>query len=412
MRKLSALITASAFTLAASAASAQTIYDWPDEQTPVAIHDGGSLYFLGKDRTVWRVYKWRAPKGKKAPAVYLTDMNGDSKLDAVGAGTPSFGIDHQTNPIWFRKSCDDLLVADFAKDDSKDFVCVDGQKIEAFTYDNQLIWSISIGKRYDWCVAGDINGDLKADVECKIRGSKKFARVDGQSGTMLAAEADAAEVTDPDFPGIDPVDADVLAGKASFDLDGDGTAEETLVVDGNAVAVKSRSKKTALGRIELGAKPVAAIVKDIDGDKKLDVVVVSSKDIAVWTAGAEVAKYSLNASKYKRVPVANLQSVYANGFGDQDPAAKKAIEEMQDTLSKCYSSQVRKNQFAGVGRTLLEVKAGKGGKVQKVEKHHSSLADDKVVSCAMSTLKKAKLPEPADGTASVNVTMEYTFRDE
>src|SRR5690606_807788 len=109
--------------VATSSATAQQIYDWPDQQAPVAIHDGGALYFIGKDKTVWRVYKWKAPSGDK-PSAYFTDMDGDKKLDAVGAGTPSFGIDTQTNPVWYQKGCDELLVGDFAADDKKDFVCV------------------------------------------------------------------------------------------------------------------------------------------------------------------------------------------------------------------------------------------------------------------------------------------------
>lgn len=411
MRTLTILSTSITLLLSTGAAAAQQIYDWPDEQARVAIHDGGALYFIGKDKSVWRVYKWKAPSGDK-PSAYFTDMDGDKKLDAVGAGTPSFGIDTRTNPVWFQKGCDELLVGDFAADDKNDFVCVKGTKIEAFTHDNQLIWSISMGKRYDRCVAGDINGDLKWDVECKIRGSKKYSRVDGQTGEMLAADADAAEITDPRPVGIDPVDPAVLTGKESFDLDGDGTAEETLAVDGNAVAIKSRSKKAAIGRIELGAKPVSAIVKDLDGDKKLDVVVASSKDVGIWTSGAKAKTYPLNASRYERVPVADLQSVYANGFGEQDAAAKKTVEDLQSKLAGCYSAQVKRNQFAGVGRALLEVQVGKGGKVTNVAKHHSSLADKKVIDCAVKTLRGGKFPAPQGDAASVNITMEYTFRDQ
>ena len=412
MRKLLFVGTIGWIGATASVASAQTVYDWPSEQAPVAIHDDGALYFLGKDKSVWRVYNWKPVKGPDASAAFFTDMNGDSKVDVVGAGKPSFGLDHETNPVWFStKGCEHLLVGNFAAGEKRDVLCVNGAKLEASTFDNQMIWSVSIGKRYDSCVTGDINGDLKADIECKIRGSKKYARFDGATGEMLAADADAPEITDPATPGIEPVSPDLLAGKASFDIDGDGTAEETLIIDGNAVAIRSRSKKSGLGRIELSAVPKAAIVKDLDGDKKLDVVVVSSKEVAVWSAGDKAAKtYPLRASKYQRHPVADLQSVYANNFTD-DAAAKKVVEDLNEKLAACYSSQVRKNQFAGVGRALLEVKVDAAGKVKEVEKHHASLADDKVVDCARRVLKGAKYPKAKAESASVNVTMEYTFRD-
>ncbi len=396
----------------AQSASAQTVYEWPSTQTPVVVQDGGALFFIGKDKTVWRVYKWAAAKGTHSNAAFFTDINDDSKPDVVGAGKPSFALDHDANPIWFNAAgCDQLLVGDFALDKKKDFVCLKGRTLEARTWDWQKIWTISLGKSWDWCVAGDINGDLKDDIECKVRGSKKFSRVDGSTGDMLASDADSAEITNPKVPGVSPVDAINLDGKKSFDLDGDGTAEETLVIDGNAVAIKSRSKKVALGRLELGGVPIAAVVKDLDGDKKLEVIAVSSKTIAIWSMGDKEAKsFPLSAAKYSRKPVADLQSVYSNGFEDDD-AAKKVVEDMNDKLSNCYSSTVKKNQFAGVGRTLLEVKVSNAGKVSKVEIHHAELADKGVAACAEKVLKAGKYPKATGDSASVNVTLIFTFRD-
>lgn len=401
-----------AVAIGAPSASAQVIYDWPSEAAPAVVHDGGSLFFLGKDKSVWRVYKWNASSGTNQDAAFFTDINGDSKPDIVGSGKPSFALDHDSNPIWFDTGCDQLLVGDFALDAKKDFVCLKGRTLEARTWDWQKIWSISIGKSWEWCVAGDINGDLKDDVECKVRGSKRFSRVDGVSGEMLAADADTAEITDPKSPNIAAADTSILDGKQSFDLDMDGTSEETLVIDGNAVVIRSRSKKAALGRLEVGAVPTAALVKDLDGDKKPEVIVVSSKMIAIWSHGDKEAKtFPLSASRYKRKPVADLESVYANGF-DDDAAAKKVVEDLNDKLASCYATQVAKNQFAGVGRTLLEVQVDAGGKVKNVQKHHAELADDKVVTCAQKVLRAGKYPKAAGDAASVNVTLTYTFRDE
>ena len=113
MRKSILGILAGAATIfAANTASAQTLYDWPSDKAPVAVHDGGSVFFIGKDKTVWRVYKWTAPKAKGAAQAYFTDINGDGKADVVGAGKPSFALDHDSNPIWFYSAgCDELMVA-------------------------------------------------------------------------------------------------------------------------------------------------------------------------------------------------------------------------------------------------------------------------------------------------------------
>jgi hypothetical protein len=414
MRTMLTIGCAAAVLLAANSASGQDLYDWPNSEVPAVVHDGGGLFFIGKDKTVWRVYKWRASSGDKKKAAFLTDIDGDSKADVVGAGKPTFALDHDSNPIWFHSGgCDQVLVSDFAADDKKDILCLNGKTLELRTWDWQMVWKISIGRRFDWCQAGDVNGDLKSDAECKQRGSKKYTRIDGSSGELLGADAETSEVANPDVPGIDPVDAKtILAGKKEFDLDGDGTAEESLLADGNAVAIRSRSKKSGLGRIEMSGKPTAALVKDLDGDKKPDVVVVSSKEIAIWSAGQKKpSKFPLSTSSYKRQPVANLQSVYANNFED-NAKAQKAVKDLNDKLANCYASQVRRNQFAGVGRTLLEVKVDKKGKVTDVAKHHSSVADKKVVSCAQNVLKKGDFPKATADSASVNVTLQYTFRDE
>lgn len=413
MKLSSTLLAAAAGMCIAVPATAQTVYDWPDSEVGVIVQEGSSVFLVGKDKTVWRVYSWKGASGKEAQTAFFTDMNGDSSPDIVGAGKPSFGLKSNGDPVWFSSGgCDQVLVDDFyGGDKKKDLVCVKGKKVSAHTDDWQEIWSISVGRSYDGCRSADINGDLRADVECKWKGSKRWTRIDGSTGDALAAEADSAEIAEPNKVGVEPVGKAPLDGSAQFDFDGDGTAEESLLVDGNAVAVRSRSKKVGLGRIELGAAPLAAVVKDLDGDKKLDIVLVTKKEIIVSSPdGKDAKKFPLNAKKYKRAPVAELTSVYANGFAD-DAAAQKAVHDMQDKLASCYSTQVKKNQFAGVGQALLEVKVDAKGKVTKVEQHHSSMADKSVVKCAQGALKKGKFPAASGDSASVNVTLKYTFRD-
>jgi len=414
MKRLLATTLLLAVVLPAASAAAQTVYDWPSAETPVVVHDGSGVLFLGKDKTVFRAYTWRENKGDHAHPAWFLDIDRNGKPEVVGAGKPTFGLRANGDPWWFHSGgCDQVLVSDFALDNKMDILCLDGKTINIRTYDWQLVWKVSIGRRFDWCRAGDVNGDLKSDIECKWHHSKKYTRLDGSSGEVLAAETTDEEIPNPKYESVDPVGKDSLAGKKEYDLDGDGTAEESVIADGSAIVVKSRSHKKALARIATKGKPVAIVVKDLDGDKKLDIVAVTPKQIVITDPlGKKTKKFSANAKSYHRKAVAKLQSVYANGFDKNDEAAQKAVHDVNDKLARCYSGEVRKNQFAGTGTVLMEVDVDEKGKVGKVHVHHSSLADDRVVKCASHVLKRAKFPKAGGNGGAINITMQYTFRDE
>lgn len=392
-------------------AEAQELYDWPSKDVPVLVVDDDQVFFIGKDKTVYRTFSWKGARDKDSRSTVLADVNADGDSDLVGAGRPTFVLDNNADPIWFdKKGCDHVAVADVAADEKRDIVCVRGRNVNVFTFDGQLIWQASVGARFDYCQAGDINGDLKADVECKHRGSDKYSRFDGTNGESLAAGVEGSEVTASSTDGPDPVGKSSLEN-ASFDLDGDGTTEESVKVDGDAVVIQSRSKKKAIARLETG-KPIAVLAKDLDGDKKVELVVLGEKNVFVVSdGGKKIGEFALNSRKYKRVPVAELKSVYANGFED-DAAAAKSVEALNDKLAACYSSQVRRNQFAGQGLVILEVTVNDKAKVENVGLTHTELADKGVVKCATKVLRKGDYPKSKAEKAVVNVRMFYTFRDE
>ena len=393
-----------------STACAQELFDWADKEVPAVVLSQGNLVFIGKEKVPTRVYSWKAAKGKNKKNAYLVDMDGDGKADIVGAGKPMFVLNSTSDPVAFhKKGCAQALVADFTADNKNDIACINGGNITVFTHDLQLAWTSKINKKFSFCRAGDVNGDLKADLECKQ--GKMWTRFDGSSGDLLAGSTDTEEVSNPLNPGINAADASVLDGKLMFDFNADGTAEESLLKDGNAVAIRSRSLKKGLGRIELKSAPITALVKDLDGDKKLDIIIVTKNQIVIASPDGKSKSFSLNAKKYKRSPIAKLDSVYGNGFESNNDKAQKAVTAVNGKLSKCYASQVRKNQFAGVGKMLVEATVNKKGKVTHVTEHHSSLADKKVGKCVRGVLKKLKFPEATTDTASINISMTFTFRD-
>jgi len=347
-----------------SVASAQTVYDLPSKEAPVMVHDKSGIIFLGKDAQVYRAFSWNAPRGAETFDLLVTDLDRDGKPNIIGAGKPTFVLNHDGDPMWYLdKGCDQVIVQDIAADPKLDVMCLLGTELSIYTHDGQLIWRAKLTQRLEECKAADINGDLKADIECKIRGTKKYTRFDGANGQVLAASTDAPEIEETVYTRTVPVEA---------------TEEGTM------------------------------LKKDLTGDGKQETITVSAKEITVsGEAGAK--KFSTNAKSYKRSPVAELKSVMANGFEDTN-AAQKVVNDLNDKLASCYAAQVRRNQFAGQGDVLMEVKVDDKGKATNVNLLHSGLADASVAKCATGLLEKAKYPA-STGSGSINIRMFYTFKD-
>lgn len=369
----------------AATASAQTkVYDWPDSDAPVLVRNGSGLVFITNQKRPHRVYTWKERNdGDDFDTVYLVDTDKDGNPEVVGAGRPTFVLHTNSDPMWqLEKGCDQTIVADFVADDKLDVLCNNRKTMKVYTYDGQFVWELSLGRRVDHCRAGDYNGDLKADLECKYRGSSKWARVDA-GGEVLEKSLDSPEIS-----------------KGGVELDEVSPAEI------------SDALKKAAAKAKLDGELKGGVIKDLDGDGKKETVAVTDKTIYVIGAdGKKVDKYPASAKKYDRKPFAKLNSVYANNFSD-NAKAQKVVNDLQGKLSKCYASRVRRNKFTGTGQLILMVNVNDKGKVTGVNKVHSGINDKKVESCAQKVLKRGDFPKAEGGSGTVNVNMKYTFRDE
>jgi hypothetical protein len=401
--------------VSSSAAAETKVHDWPDSQMPVLVENESGLIFITNEKRPHRAYSWsRKNAGDGFASSYLVDVDNDGSPEIVGAGKPVFVLATNSDPMWaHEKGCHQTIVANFWGDDGLELLCNDGRGLKLYTYDGQSIWSLELGRRVDHCRAGDYTGNLKADLECKYRGRDEWARVDAD-GEIIAESISEAEISEG---GVDldlfSGTSDLLDGETYIDLDKNGHADERLSADGEALVIGSKARDTAIARVELDGEAEAALVKDLDADGTNEIVAVTKKSIFIISPdGKEKTKYSANAKSYKRKPFAQLNSVYANNFADND-AAQKVVEGLQDKLSKCYASRVRRNRFVGTGQLILTVNAGEGGKVSGVDRVHSDVNDKTIENCAKKALKSGKYPDVEDEqTGTVNVNMKYTFRDE
>ncbi|MGM0555448.1 MAG: AgmX/PglI C-terminal domain-containing protein [Myxococcota bacterium] len=415
--RLLALLIATGFFLVGQSAFAQTdIYDWPSSEYPVVVSSNGNLIFIDNKGEPKRAYDWKAQKrGEREKAVYFVNMDKDGGPEIVGAGTPTFVLNQDANAIWSHKDgCDQAIVADFVADDKLDIMCNNGRELKVYTYDGQFVWSLGLNRRIEHCRAGDWNGDLKADLECSYRGSSELARIDAE-GELIDGEASKQEIPDDanSLDEVSPAGKSMLDGKEHFDLDGDGNADERLTADGKAVVIGSKAKSKALARIELGGEAVGAVVKRMGDAGTHAFVVTDDKIVVIGPDAKKKAEYSTDANRYKRSPLAELKSVYANDFGEgNNQKAQDAVTAVQDKLSACYGSRVRSNPFAGTGKMLLQVSVDDKGNVKSVNRVHADITDKSILNCAMNALERADYPNAEGGNGSINVNINYTFVDE
>ena len=395
--------------LASAPASAEVkLYATGDEQAPAMIVGDRSVIFVHRDGKPYRVYEVKA-----STALHVTDIDGDNKPDVLGIGKPTFLLSGDGSPLWFdKKGCSSGALADIVADDKLDIACSTGKELAVRTFDDQFVWGASIGRALKECRAQDTNGDLKADIECSIN-SKRHARFDA-SGELIDAEISEPMIA-PDalaYTPATPIDLAILGDGSSFDLDKDGAKNDLISVEDQLLVIKTKGRPKPMSMVEFKGALQGVMVQDLNQDGAPEVIALSDEELLVLSPdGSRQERYSLKASSYTRKPVAELQSVYANGFEDTE-AAKKEVTDIQQALAQCYAGQLKKTQLAGSGQMLLEIKVADEGKVSQVNTLHSDVADKKVAECAIKNFKKIAFPKPSGEQGAVNVTIRYTFRDE
>ena len=399
----------------ASVAGAQgALYDWPDADAPVLVETSSGLIFLSKEGKPFRVFAWRMNGGEWDQAVRLIDVEGDGAPNIVGSGTPSFVLQASGEPVFnLEEGCQQVALGRMTGARGHDVVCVRRREIRAYTGDGQFAWSVSPGRNVEFCRTGDITGNGRDDVECKYQGRESYLRI-GNDGAILAESGEQSLLADAarQFQFASPVGEAVWTGEESFDIDGDGRAAETVHVEEGAVVIRKSGAEEPVARIAVEGDVQSVAVKDLSGEGALSVVVLTSRGLYVaQDGGQEVERFAVDASRYRRVPYADLVSVFARGFGEGDEEARQAVRDLQDRISQCYGQRLRSNAFAGSGRQMLQVTVdGSGG--ASVQQTASQVGDRQVETCARQALERGSYPAAEEESATVNVNIMFTFRDE
>lgn len=384
----------------------------------VAVSDEGVTLIRPKELKPFRAWKSKrkAMRGATQDWFVLRDVDSNGSVDLVVNGSPAFIVSGGGAPISaLPRGCDQVYVGDFVADKSQEVVCRKGNSIRATTHDGQFAWEYKIsGLKLGVCHFGDANGDLKDDVECEIKGKGAWLRLNGPTGEELGRGFDSETLgpVDDDNPGYAEEVANILQGNAMFDFNGDGTAEESLLMDGEAVVMRSKAKKVAMGRHDVG-KITAALVDDIDGDGDLEAVLGGQGKVFVLDhTGKLAATITTSPGKLRRESAVELTGLNANALADTSEATiRKVVDGATKKLAGCYSANVKRDPYTKVGRTMWRLVVNDKGAVTKAERFHSDLNDKKVESCLSGALKRMKFPKATGPGASVTLTLMMGFVD-
>ena len=395
-------------------ASDTKVYDWPDEDVPVLVHSDQGLIFIGSEGEPVRAFSWDQTDGRFDRPLRLVDLDGDGSPEIIGSGSPAFVTDSTGVPQFsFEDGCRQVVIADVIRSSDMDLVCVNRQQIRVYTGSGSHAWSMNTGRNVDWCRAGDLTGNTRADLECKYLGRDEYIRVDADSEILATGvEEPNLEEEREDLDLFASADESVWTGGEQFDLDGDGQASETIHAEEGQIEIRKDGEDDALATIEVRGTPQAAVVKDLDGEGAMSIVAVTEHRIYVISDGGEtVADFAVDASAYTRVPHLEFDSLRASGFGDEaNDEVVEAVKGLKDQMAQCYGSRMRTAPFAGSGRHNMQVMIGADGEAN-VQQRRSDVDDDEIEACANDALASIDYPPAEEGRALVAANVIFTFLD-
>lgn len=416
-KTLIATITTSAVLLAATSAMATDtkIYDWPDEEVPVVVVSDAGLVMLNQSAEPLRVFDWQANEGERDRGLRMLDTDGDGSPNLVASGNPTFVTDSAGDPQFsFTSGCDQVIVADIDRNTETDLVCIDGTELRLYAHTGSRLWSVDLGRGIDWCHAGDLTGDTRPDIECKFRGAEQYIRF-RPSGEVITDEAERVGIDNPVelADQFHPVDEAVWTGERSFDLDGDGTASETIQIDGSILQIHKKGEDEPIGSVETSGEIKAVTVANFNELEGARIVAVTDNHrlYVIGEAGGDVSDHSADPSQFNRVPHAEFNSVQVNGFEDND-AVRASIQEIEDNIASCYADRLRQAPFAGSGRLNLQGFVGDDGSVQTMRVRHSDVDDDNIENCVQNAVTGVGYPGADGPRAVVTVDLYFSFVDQ
>jgi hypothetical protein len=199
-----------------------------------------------------------------------------------------------------------------------------------------------------------------------------------------------------------------------FDVDGDGIAQEKLLLNDNSLSILNSSGVT-LGVYEhSGSELYSAEVADLNEDGTPEIFLGGDGNVFIISPTGELLS-TVNArpTSYDRQGRVEVLSCSANGLEDSSTeATRESIANGMSGIERCYLSRMGSDQFLRVGMMLYELGVNDSGRVTRAERIHSSVQNEQIESCVEDALEDLRFSGATSSSGSVTVRLSFDFIDE
>lgn len=393
----------------------------------VISYNGGML-LLKADGSPHRVYRYKSIHEGAPDRLRVVDIDGDGRSEVFGLGVPTFMLNKKGDPVWdVPKGCQGFAVANvMGEANKKELVCASGGALVVSTHDGQEVW------RYDYkrtlildVGVGDLGDTGNDDVEFRTKRQKQgFWRISNQ-GEELGRDFEGRDTQVQDEMAAYKAElTDLMSGKTTFDLNGDGSGEESLKVDGAKVTIGSSGKGKPVAEFDMpGGAVSAAAVGDVDGDGKLEIFLAGPGIVRIVDAsGAIRSDVRVDPAAMKREPQATLNGANATGMAiptkadnieESDEDALRTLLEQKSfsAVRTCYERRLKSYPLTYRGKVILKLAVNKKGKISGQETLYSDVTDDFVLKCIGKATKKWKVFAATEPGAHMILDMDLGWSD-
>jgi len=364
---------------------------------------------------VYRIYRYQAltKKGSLPEQIRIGDLDGDGHPEIIGIGKPTFGLDPTGNPLWdFPDGCSELATGDLQGTPEKEIACIHGRALTTLAVDGSVNWEVQLSSANMTGLAAGMLGTTDGKEGLEFNVNKEILRFAG-NGTPLPGEATERQTQPVDFVGAYAAGlAELMSGRQEVDLDGDGTAADKLLVQGNKLTITVAGAPQPVEYVCPTGAILSLGVAEGLGPEGKSLIVVGGERLVAFVGLDGLPQKEVTVDFARATRQAKVELVGANGVGfEQRELAEKPVIGILPELQACYERRHKAYSLTRLGKTMFRFDIAPSGKVASHEVLYTTLNDAEVNRCIVKAVSRLSFPKPSEPNALVTADLLFGWTD-